>query len=229
MFDSGGTSASPSLFQSWSDESEPQEEKVFFSIDKVKSTVGTKELKHLRSFYFINKGIELRECKAGDVPSRPPPGEVTLHTSFFQNGLRLPFHPVFREILYRWGTAPGQLNPNVWRAMIGCFILWEKEVRASLTAVEFLYLYRLKACPNSAGWYYANSWEGEALITHNQNTVKDWKHTWFFATKNWETPTPQTPPSFPVPTTYIEIGPDCTHLFSCCFVNFPLLILYLCR
>lgn len=166
MSDCGGTFASPSLSQSWSGELEPQEEEssqreeeVLFSIDEVTSTVGLKELKHLRRLYFIPEGIGLRACGEDDLPCRLPPGQVTLHKSFFENGLRLPFHPACREILYRLGAATRQLNTNAWRAMIACFILWEKELGPSLTAVEFLYLYLLKACPSSTGCYYATSWE----------------------------------------------------------------------
>ncbi|KAF3434724.1 hypothetical protein FNV43_RR21809 [Rhamnella rubrinervis] len=88
------------------------------------------------------EGFAITEVK-NDEPSKLKVGEAVFHTAFFEYGLRLPLIPMFREILQKWGLAPGQLTPNSWRSLVCCYILW-KELRMTLMAEEFIYMYRLK-------------------------------------------------------------------------------------
>ncbi|KAI9177452.1 hypothetical protein LWI28_015427 [Acer negundo] len=83
-------------------------------------------------------------------------------------------------------TSPQQLDPNVWRALIGTYIIWKQCQFPELTFREFMNLYQLKSIPNYHGCYYVSAWLGkEVMVTDNPSSNKDWKNNWFIASGHW--------------------------------------------
>lgn len=59
----------------------------------------------------------------GKSPASPSKGMVTLSSKFLESGLTLSFSDTFQTLIHHVDLGPGQLNPNVWRAMAGSIIL----------------------------------------------------------------------------------------------------------
>lgn len=49
---------------------------------------------------------------------------VTLYTTIFLNGLRLPFCCPIWDVLDYLALAPLQLYPNTWRILLSCCVVW---------------------------------------------------------------------------------------------------------
>ncbi|GMN39718.1 hypothetical protein TIFTF001_008944 [Ficus carica] len=94
-----------------------------YLVDYFTSAVTPSYLVALRDEFEIPNDIELVVPDPNDLPSRPPPGYITLFAEFFRAGLRLPFHPYLRPGLTRLNVAPMQLNTNAYRILISYFVL----------------------------------------------------------------------------------------------------------
>ncbi|GMN23734.1 hypothetical protein TIFTF001_051326 [Ficus carica] len=64
-----------------------------YTVDYFTSAVNHEYLESLREEFQIVGYVEMVVPGPNDLPSRPPPGYVTLSAEFFRAGLRLPFHP----------------------------------------------------------------------------------------------------------------------------------------
>uniref|UniRef100_A0A2N9HVM0 Transposase (putative) gypsy type domain-containing protein n=1 Tax=Fagus sylvatica TaxID=28930 RepID=A0A2N9HVM0_FAGSY len=51
-------------------------------------------------------------------------GDVAFYEADLKAGLRFPIQPFVRELLDFLGLAPGQINPNGWRTIITCMVMW---------------------------------------------------------------------------------------------------------
>ena len=80
------------------------------------------DLDRIRRRYEFLDGFSLT------VPSRGAyirqSGFVTLYEDTLIVGLRLPFHPLVRDLLIFLGIALGQLAPNGWRFLMGAIHLY---------------------------------------------------------------------------------------------------------
>ncbi|TXG53676.1 hypothetical protein EZV62_018932 [Acer yangbiense] len=168
-------------------EDNSSQRKSMWSIDAIRSTMTPRCVEHHRVKYGIPNNIVLRLPEKGQLASSPPQeSEVALLSASFEFGVNLPFHPFLRYMLRRLNCAPAQLGPNVWRALIGTYIIWKQCQLPELTFREFMNLYQLKSIPNYHGWYYVSAWPGkEVMVTDNPSSNKDWKNKWFFASGHW--------------------------------------------
>ena len=155
-----------------------------YSVDFHTSAVTPGYLATLRRDYQIPDSVELRAPGRDDLPSRPPPGFITLSAEYFRAGLRLPFHPYLRRALTTLNVAPAQLNANAYRILVSCFILWAKHHLEELPFRAFQNLYRMKSAPSSAGSYYFQGFKG-SFITKCPDSDKQFKHLWFYAGGRW--------------------------------------------
>ncbi|KAK2662047.1 hypothetical protein Ddye_000621 [Dipteronia dyeriana] len=158
-----------------------------WSIDAIRSAMTPISLETLKRSYRIPNNIVLRLPEKGQLASLPPQGAVTLHSTFFEVGIKLPFHPFLRYMLSHLQCAPAQLSPNAWRALIGTYIIWKQCQFPELTFRELQQLYQLKIHPKSCGWYCLSTWPGkEAMVVDSPSSNKTWKKKWFFASGHWE-------------------------------------------
>ncbi|GMN60596.1 hypothetical protein TIFTF001_029687 [Ficus carica] len=155
-----------------------------YSVDFYTSAVTPEYLAALRRDFQILVEVDLRVLGENDLPSRPPPGYISLSAEYFQAGLRLPLHPFPRRALTRLNVAPAQLNANAYRILVGCFILWAKNFATELPFWAFQYLYRMKSAPSSAGSYYFQGFKG-TFVAKCPDSDKQFKHLWFYAGGRW--------------------------------------------
>ncbi|GMN32228.1 hypothetical protein TIFTF001_041698 [Ficus carica] len=155
-----------------------------YSIDFYMSAVTPGYLAALRRDFQILAEVDLRVPGENDLPSRPPPGYISLSAEYFRAGLRLPLHPFLRRALTRLNVAPAQLNANTYRILVGCFILWAKHFATELPFRAFQNLYRMKSAPSSAGSYYFQGFKG-TFVAKCPDSDKQFKHLWFYAGGRW--------------------------------------------
>ncbi|GMN47478.1 hypothetical protein TIFTF001_016646 [Ficus carica] len=175
-----------------------------YSVDYFTSAVTPRYLAALREEFGIPLSVELLALGANDLPSRPPPGYITLSAEYFRAGLHLPFHPILRRALTRLNVAPAQLNANAYRILVGCYILWMSNFAAEIPFRAFQNLYRMKSAPSSTGFYYFQGFKG-TFITNCPDSDKQFKHLWFYAGGRWlhgGLPYNEVPRSERVPVTF---------------------------
>ncbi|KAL2505252.1 Uncharacterized protein Adt_20873 [Abeliophyllum distichum] len=103
-----------------------------------------------------------------------------------KQGVRLPMHPFFCEVLKYWNLAPCQITPNGWGQMVASYLLWVvAEAGKNLTLREFESIYR--PC-RSLGWYNVSPRPGQKwrTATDSPNKVHNWKERFFFVGGDWE-------------------------------------------
>ena len=103
-----------------------------YSVDYFTSAVTLRYLATLREEFQILGEVDLVVPSENDIPSRPPPGHITLSADYFRAGLRLPFHPFLRRALTKLNVAPTQLNTKAYWVLISCYVLWAKHFVAKL-------------------------------------------------------------------------------------------------
>ncbi|KAL2543162.1 Uncharacterized protein Adt_04140 [Abeliophyllum distichum] len=107
------------------------------------SRITAEELEDLRLSYDIPSSVLLwapgPEERADDLPER----FVAIYEPAMQQGLRLPMHPFFREVLKDWNLAPFQITLNGRGQMVASYLLWVvAEAGRNLTPREFESIYR---------------------------------------------------------------------------------------
>ncbi|KAL2542641.1 Uncharacterized protein Adt_03619 [Abeliophyllum distichum] len=112
--------------------------------------ITAEDLEDLRLSYDILTSVTLRALGPEERADDSPEGFIAIYEPAMQQGLRLPMHPFFREVLKDWNLAPCQITPNEWDRL-ALYLLWVvAEVGGNLTPREFESIYR--PC-RSAGWY----------------------------------------------------------------------------
>ncbi|KAL2497844.1 Uncharacterized protein Adt_23394 [Abeliophyllum distichum] len=108
-----------------------------------RSRITAEELEDLRLSYDIPSSISLRAPGPEERANDPPEGVVTIYEPVMQQGLHLPMHPFFCEILKDWNLAPCQITPYGWGQMVASYLLWVvAEAGRNLTPREFESIYR---------------------------------------------------------------------------------------
>uniref|UniRef100_A0A2N9ITM6 Transposase (putative) gypsy type domain-containing protein n=1 Tax=Fagus sylvatica TaxID=28930 RepID=A0A2N9ITM6_FAGSY len=86
-------------------------------------------------------------------------GDVAFYEADLRAGLRFPIQPFVRELLDFLSLAPGQVNPNGWRTIISCMVMWRVSSNGEedLTVDEFLFCYEPVQIALSRGfWTFKN-------------------------------------------------------------------------
>ncbi|KAL2462190.1 Uncharacterized protein Adt_45610 [Abeliophyllum distichum] len=120
-------------------------------VSMARSRITAEELEDLRLSYDISSFVLLWAPGPKERADDPPEGFINIYEPAMQQGLRLPMHPFFHEVLKDWNLAPCQIIPNGWGQMVASYLLWVvAETRGNLTPREFESIYR--PC-RSLGWY----------------------------------------------------------------------------
>ncbi|KAL2471210.1 Plus3 domain-containing protein [Abeliophyllum distichum] len=116
-----------------------------------RSKITVEELEDLWLSFDISVSVTLRASCPEEHADDPPEGFVAIYESAMQQGLHLPIHHFFREVMRDWNLAPCQITSNGWGQMLASYLLWViVEVERNLSLKEFESIYRPY---RSAGWY----------------------------------------------------------------------------
>ena len=141
------------------------------------SSLFVSDLDRIRKRYDFPMGFSLA------VPSEEAhiyrPGFVTLYEDAFIAGLRIPLHPLARDLLIFLGIAPGQLAPNGWRFLIGAIYLWPQRFGYELTLPELLWIYRPFPLFGEVGFFSLSARQGKKVISRCPSNNKGWKKKFF--------------------------------------------------
>ena len=124
------------------------------------SRVTQDDIDRMRRRYQIPEDVVLRIPDSDERACCPKyVGDVAFYEADLKAGLRFPMQPVERELLDFLGLAPGQINPNGWRMIITCMVMWRVTSNGSedLTVDEFLFCYEPCQIALSRGfWTFKN-------------------------------------------------------------------------
>uniref|UniRef100_A0A2N9FIE3 Transposase (putative) gypsy type domain-containing protein n=1 Tax=Fagus sylvatica TaxID=28930 RepID=A0A2N9FIE3_FAGSY len=117
-------------------------------------------------------------------------GDVAFYEADFRAGLRFPVQPFVRELLDYLSLAPGQINPNGWRTIISCMVMWRVSSNGEedLTVDEFLFCYEPVQIALSRGfWTFKNRDANSRVVQGLPSSDRIWKDGYFFVCgDNWE-------------------------------------------
>uniref|UniRef100_A0A2N9FJL1 Transposase (putative) gypsy type domain-containing protein n=1 Tax=Fagus sylvatica TaxID=28930 RepID=A0A2N9FJL1_FAGSY len=117
-------------------------------------------------------------------------GDVAFYEADLRAGLRFPIQPFVRELLDFLSLAPGQVNPNGWRTIISCMVMWRVSSNGEedLTVDEFLFCYEPVQIALSRGfWTFKNRDVNSRVVQGLPSSDRIWKDGYFFVCgDNWE-------------------------------------------
>ena len=143
--------------------STPREVKAFYALKEV-CGLNANTLGRFKDRFQFPERVKVRLPSEEDRACHFFPGEVCFYESTFICGLRFPVHPFLIKFLDRFGIAPGQLMPNLWRIVVGYMGIWLATNDGDMLKVdELIYLYRLKASKEH-GYYELVPWEWKTRI-----------------------------------------------------------------
>uniref|UniRef100_A0A2N9FD02 Transposase (putative) gypsy type domain-containing protein n=1 Tax=Fagus sylvatica TaxID=28930 RepID=A0A2N9FD02_FAGSY len=118
------------------------------------------DIDKLRRRYQIPDDVVLRIPDSDERACCPKyEGDVAFYEADLRAGLRFPVQPFVRELLDFLSLAPGQINPNGWRTIISCMVMWRVSSNGEedLTVDEFLFCYEPVQIALSRGfWTFKN-------------------------------------------------------------------------
>uniref|UniRef100_A0A2N9GSL6 Transposase (putative) gypsy type domain-containing protein n=1 Tax=Fagus sylvatica TaxID=28930 RepID=A0A2N9GSL6_FAGSY len=117
-------------------------------------------------------------------------GDVAFYEVDLRAGLHFPIQPFVRELLDFLSLAPGQVNPNGWRTIISCMVMWRVSSNGEedLTVDEFLFCYEPVQIALSPGfWTFKNRDVNSKVVQGLPSSDRIWKDGYFFVcSDNWE-------------------------------------------
>ena len=137
--------------------------------------------------YRIPAGVMLRPLKDGELATNPPAGWVAVHEQQFKCGLSLPLHPWVQQILSALNLAVGQVTPNMWKQLLGMFVVWEMSGNGWPTLDEVLSFYKLTySSKRYCSGTVSMSGRGRSVVSKLPTSTVDWRATVCLAGGSWE-------------------------------------------
>ncbi len=157
----------------------------FFSKNK------QEDIDRIRRRYQIPDDVVLRILDPDERACCPKyEGDVAFYEADLRAGLRFPIQPFVRELLDFLSLAPGQVNPNDWRTIISCMVIWRVNSNGEedLTVDEFLFCYEPVQIAISRGfWMFKNRDANSRVVQGLPSSDRIWKDGYFFVCgDNWE-------------------------------------------
>jgi hypothetical protein len=155
------------------------------------SSVTQDDIDRIRRRYQIPDDVVLRIPDSDERACCPKyVGDVAFYEADLKAGLRFPMQPFVRELLDFLGLAPGQVNPNGWRTIIACMVMWRVCSNGSedLSVDEFLFCYEPSQIALSRGfWTFKNRDANSRVVQGLPTSDRIWKDKYFFVCgDNWE-------------------------------------------
>lgn len=173
-----------------------------------------KEIAAMRHKYRIPEGVLLRPLRNGELATNPPRGWVAVHEHQLKCGLSLPLHPWVQSILSALDIAVGQVTPNMWKQMLGTYVIWELSGNGWPTYDEILSLYRLSySTKRFCSGTVTLSSRGKSIVTKLPTSTVNWRSTVCLAGGWWESEGGELRKN--VPGTFKPIG--CAIAYICIF------------
>lgn len=94
-------------------------------VQEPRRSMTAKEIDSLRANYRIPGSVRLWPLRDGELATNPPEGWVAVHEHQFKCGLTLPLHPWVQQILSALNVAVGQVTPNMWKQLLGMYVIWD--------------------------------------------------------------------------------------------------------
>jgi hypothetical protein len=117
-------------------------------------------------------------------------GDVAFYEADLRASLRFPIQPFVKELLDFLSLVPGQVNPNGWRTIISCMVMWRVNSNGEedLTVDEFLFCYEPCQIALSRGfWTFKNHDANSRVVPGLPSSDRIWKDEYFFVCgDNWE-------------------------------------------
>ena len=127
-------------------------------------------------------------------------GDVAFYEAELRAGLRFPMQPFVRELLDFLGLAQGQVNPNGWRTIISCMVMWRinSNGQEDLTVDEFLFYYEpCHIALSQSFWTFKNRDANTRIVQGLPSFDRIWKDGHFFVCgDNWERLSQEDPRDF---------------------------------
>ena len=155
------------------------------------SKIRQDDVDRIRRRYQILDDVVLRIPDANERACCPKyEGDVAFYEADPRAGLRFPIQPFVRELLDYLSLAPGQINPNGWRTIISCMVMWRvgSNGEEDLTVDEFLFCYEPVQIALSRGfWTFKNRDVNSRVVQGLPSSDRIWKDGYFFVCgDNWE-------------------------------------------
>ena len=149
------------------------------------------DVDRLRRRYQIPDDVVIRIPDSDERACCPKyEGDVAFYEADLRAGLRFPLQPFVRELLDFLSLAPGQVNPNGWRTIISCMVMWRVSSNGEedLTVDEFLFCYEPVQIALSRGfWTFKNRDVNSKVVQGLPSSDRIWKDGYFFVCgDNWE-------------------------------------------
>ena len=146
-----------------------------------------KEIAAMRDKYRIPVDVLLRPLKDGELATNPPHGWVAVHEHQFKCGLSFPLHPWVQNILSALGLAIAQVTPNMWKQLLGMYVIWELSGNGWPTYDEVLSLYKLSySTKRFCSGAVTLSSRGKSVVTKLPTSTVHWRSTVCLAGGRWE-------------------------------------------
>ena len=146
-----------------------------------------KEIDALRANYRIPSSVELRPLEDGESATDPPNGWVAVHEHQFKCGLTLPLHPWVQQILSALNVAVGQVTPNMWKQLLGMYVVWDLSGLGWPTYDEVMYSYKLAySSKRYCSGTMTMSSRRRSMVTGLPTSTVDWRNTVCLAGGQWE-------------------------------------------
>ncbi|KAL2479827.1 Uncharacterized protein Adt_32793 [Abeliophyllum distichum] len=95
-------------------------------VSMARSRITEGELEDIRLIYDIPASVSHRAPSPEELADDPPDGFVAIYEPAMQQGLLLPMHQFFHEVLRDWNLALFQITPNGWGQMVASYLLPNK-------------------------------------------------------------------------------------------------------
>jgi hypothetical protein len=191
-------------------------------VQEPRRSMTLREIEALRVNYRIPSVVTLRPLKDGELATDPPAGWVAVHEHQFKCGLTLPLHPWVQRILSDLDLAVGQITPNMWKQLLGMYVLWDMSGNGWPTFDEVLSFYKLTySSKRYCSGTVSMSGRGRSVVSKLPTSTVYWRNTVCLAGGKWECSEGVELRKF-VPRTFRPIGCNLFPLI-CILVLFALL------